>query len=164
MRLTVARATGRRLPPGTRSALVGLAERLRPARLQVQLVLGDDALLRRLNREFRARDRRTDVLSFRYEPGPGGAADGADAEVYVSVPQARRQARERGHGLASEIVLLVLHGLLHVQGHDHHTEPEARRMRRAERAQLARLASRRRGPALRPLLPAIPGGSTRKAR
>lgn len=164
MRLTVAASAGRRLPPGVRAALEDLAARVRPARLRVQLVLGDDAMLRRLNRDYRRRDRTTDVLSFRYDRVPGAAPGDADAEVYVSVPQARRQARERGHGLGSELVLLVLHGLLHVQGHDHHTGPEARRMRRAETAQLAWLARRRPRLALRPLLPPAGGAPSRRAR
>jgi probable rRNA maturation factor len=107
-------------------------------------VLGGDALLRRLNREFRRRDEPTDVLSFRYDDAPGGAL--ADAEIYVSLPRAAAQARERGHGPAREVVLLVLHGLLHLQGHDHHTTADARRMRAAEAAALRWLG--RRWPAL----------------
>jgi probable rRNA maturation factor len=162
--LTIAAPAGRRLPPGVRGVLEDLAARVRPAGLRVQLVLGDDTMLRRLNRDFRRRDRTTDVLSFRYDGVPGAAPGDVDAEVYVSVPQAGRQARERGHGLGSELVLLVLHGLLHVQGHDHHTASEARRMRRAEMVQLAWLARRRPRLALQPLLPRAEGTPSRRAR
>jgi probable rRNA maturation factor len=140
VKLRLASLSGRRAPRGSRAPLVALAHRLRPADLVVQLVLGDDALLRDLNRAWRGRDRPTDVLSFRYERRPARA--GADAEVYVSLERAAVQAQERGHGVAAEVVLLVLHGLLHVQGHDHERPAEARRMRGAERAALQWLAGR----------------------
>ena len=132
MQLSLARLPGTRTPPGTTPILAALARRLAPSRLQVQLVLADDARLRRLNREFRRRDRATDVLSFLYDQVPDPAAGGPHAELYVSMQRARAQARARGHGLAAELVLLVLHGLLHLQGHDHERPGDARRMGAAE--------------------------------
>jgi probable rRNA maturation factor len=132
LQLTIVHAGAGRLPRGTRAPLVALAAHLPPARGRVQLVLGGDALLRRLNRTFRRRDQATDVLSFTYESTPGGAP--AEAEIYVSLPRAAAQARTRGHALGREVVLLVLHGLLHLQGHDHHTAADARRMHAAEAA------------------------------
>lgn len=132
-------------PRGVRATVTALAARLAPRQLRVQLVLADNALLRRLNREFRGKNRATDVLSFRYdeprlERGGGRAAravdDSVDAELYISLERARQQAAERGIPLGREVVLLALHGLLHLQGHDHHEPGEARRMQEAERAQL----------------------------
>jgi len=154
MQAVLVRAPGCRLPPGTRAPVVALAGRLAPSRLRVHVIVGRDALLRRLNGEFRGRDRATDVLSFRYERAPGRAAGDPDAEIYVSIERAAIQARERRHGLGSEFVLLVLHGLLHIQGHDHHRPDEARRMRAAERTQLRWLAQRWPRLAMRPLVPA----------
>lgn len=154
MRALVLRAPGCRLPPGTRAPVVALAERLAPSWLRVHVIAGGDGLLRRLNAEFRGRDRATDVLSFRYEHAPGRAPDDPDAEIYVSLERAAIQARERRHGLGAEFVLLVLHGLLHIQGHDHHRPGEARRMHAAERAELRWLARRWPRLAMRPLVPA----------
>jgi probable rRNA maturation factor len=160
VRLEFACAPGCRPPSGTREPLVALAGRLAPARLVVQVVVARDGLLRRLNREFGRRDRATDVLSFLYADavrrrpdgrGPESAAPGA--EVYVSLERTAAQARERGHTRAREFVLLVLHGLLHLQGHDHHTPPQARRMRAAEVRALRWLARRWPGIAGLPLLP-----------
>jgi probable rRNA maturation factor len=154
MHLTFVRAPGCRLPSGTREPLAALAARLEPAALAVHVVVGGDRLLARLNREFRARDRATDVLSFRYESRPGKSPQDPDAEVYVSLQRAAAQARQRGHGLAAEFLLLVLHGLLHVQGHDHEAPHQARRMRAAERDQLRWLARRWPRLTLQPLLTA----------
>lgn len=160
MRLSITCIDGVRLPPRARPALQSVAARLRPAWLQVQLVLADDPLLRRLNRRYRGRNRPTDVLSFRYEQQPprGDDRDEIHAEIYVSIERARLQARQRGHGLAREVVLLVLHGLLHLQGHDHHTVQQARRMRAAERPHLRWLQQRWGGAPIEPLVhPAAAG-------
>jgi probable rRNA maturation factor len=133
---------GIRMPAGTREIVERLARRMPPAALSVQLVVADDRLLRRLNREFRGKDRPTDVLSFRYDARAPGqpALDDPGAEVYVSIQRVQIQARQRGATTAREFVQLVLHGLLHLQGHDHHRAADARRMRAAERTQLRWMA------------------------
>ena len=58
-------------------------------------------------------------------------------EVIVSVDRARAQARERDLPLREEVARLVIHGLLHLAGHDHQRPPERRRMRAREEAWLA---------------------------
>ena len=86
------------------------------------LVTGDSHL-RRLNRDFLGRDYPTDVLSF-----PVGQAsrpvlgEMALGEIAISAARARRQAQEFGHALEEEIRILMLHGLLHLQGMDHETD------------------------------------------
>ena len=158
MHLSLVRLPGIRTPPRVRRTLVALARRLTPADLRVHLVLADDALLRQLNRRYRQRDRSTDVLSFLYDvPRPGARRrqplDGTPhAELYVSMARARAQARERGHGLGCELVLLALHGMLHLQGHDHERPAAARRMRAAEVPQLRWLGRQPGWPRLRPLV------------
>ena len=102
--------------PRLRRVLGGAARSLR-ARGEVVLVFAGDGLLRRLNREYRGRDRATDVLSV---PGPGGEEGLGD--VVISVPAAARNARGRGHGVPRELDILALHGFLHVLGHDHETD------------------------------------------
>lgn len=75
--------------------------------------------MRRLNREFRGKDRPTDVLSFPGEETVEGAHLG---DLAVSVPAARRQAMERGHSVERELEALLLHGVLHCLGYDHETD------------------------------------------
>jgi len=98
--------------------------------LDVTIVFSDDATLRRLNRQYRRLDRTTDVLSFNIPGLP--ALTHAAGELYISVPQARRQARRYRQSLAAELERLVVHGVLHLLGHDHKKPREATRMRRAE--------------------------------
>jgi probable rRNA maturation factor len=84
---------------------------------EVSVVLAGDGLLRRLNRDYRGRDRPTDVLSF---PGDGGEEGLGD--VVISVPTAARNARRLGHSVPRELDILALHGFLHVLGYDHETD------------------------------------------
>jgi probable rRNA maturation factor len=94
--------------------------------------------MRRLNRDWRGKDRPTDVLSFAQREGAGGAPRGLLGDVVISVDTARRQAAERAAPLAHELDRLLIHGVLHLLGYDHeHSAAEARRMQRRER-QLAR--------------------------
>jgi probable rRNA maturation factor len=103
-------------PSRLRRVLSGAGEALR-VRGEMSLVLGGDRLLRRLNRDYRGKDRPTDVLSF---PGDGGEAGLGD--VVISVETAGRNARRLGRSLLQELDVLALHGLLHVLGHDHETD------------------------------------------
>lgn len=141
MRATICGAGGLRAPRGSAAPIAAAARALRPADLRVHVVVAGDGLLRDLNRRFRRRDRATDVLSFRYEPRTGRDR-GPDAEIYVSLERAAEQAAEHARTLAQEVVLLVLHGLLHVQGHDHHAAADRDRMHAAEKAALRRLGRR----------------------
>jgi probable rRNA maturation factor len=112
---------------------------------QVSLLLTDDAAVRDLNRKYRGLDEVTDVLSFSAEfPGHWEGPDEPQVnaqneeevsdnfpfilppdqvpplgEVIVSCPQAQRQASEKGHALKQELALLMVHGVLHLVGHDH---------------------------------------------
>ncbi len=90
-----------------------------PAADSLSVRFAGDRAMRDLNRRFRGRDRTTDVLSF-----PGGATREGEhlGDIAVSVPQARRQAAERGHPVARELRTLLLHGLLHCLGHDHEAD------------------------------------------
>jgi probable rRNA maturation factor len=90
---------------------------------------------RRLNREFRGKDHATNVLSFSY--GGRGVPDG---DVVICAPVVAREARAQGKALDAHHAHLLVHGLLHLQGHDHEkSAAEARRMEARERAILARL-------------------------
>ena len=108
-----------------------LLRRSRLKNTDVVLVFAGDAAVRTLNRTFRKKDKTTDVLSFPMEGrGDGGRRHLGD--IVVSVPQARRQAAELGHGLEAELVYLTIHGFIHLLGFDHfrgHEEEEARILR-----------------------------------
>jgi probable rRNA maturation factor len=102
---------------------------------ELSVVLVSDRLIRRLNREWRGKDRATDVLSFAQQEGGGVVPATLLGDVVISVATAKRQAKERGEPLAVEGERLLIHGLLHLLGYDHErSAPEARRMQRRERA------------------------------
>jgi probable rRNA maturation factor len=92
---------------------------LQAAEGAVTVVLSDDAQLRELNREYLGIDASTDVLSFPAAETDPETGDAYLGDVIISVPQAEVQARAAGHPLESEIQLLVVHGVLHLLGHDH---------------------------------------------
>jgi probable rRNA maturation factor len=87
----------------------------------VGIALVSDAAMRRLNRDYRRLDYTTDVLSFPADgrPGPGFVPLG---DLAIALGVARRQAREHGHALRTELRVLALHGLLHLLGYDHDTD------------------------------------------
>ena len=120
-----------RLPAGlTRRNLKAFAARLErevTAGRSFTCLLADDAELLRLNRQFLEHDYPTDVLSF----PSGGSPDEPLGELAISLDRASAQARELGHGLETEVEILLLHGVLHLLGMDH--QKDRGRMARAER-------------------------------
>ncbi|GAC1559784.1 MAG: hypothetical protein NVS2B9_21180 [Myxococcales bacterium] len=108
---------------------------------EISLALVSDRAIRALNRDWRGKDRPTDVLSFpQEEPRARGsrAAPGPIGDVVISLQTALRQAEQGGWSLARELRRLLAHGLLHCLGHDHGTRAQALRMARAERRLLGR--------------------------
>ena len=101
-----------------------VSERVAGGRRFCCLLTSDDKL-RRLNREFRAFDEPTDVLSF-----PSASPAGALGDLAISIDRAKEQADSYGHALGAEVQILLLHGVLHLLGHDH--EIDRGKMRRLE--------------------------------
>jgi len=97
------------------------------------IVLADDAAVQRLNARHRARNKPTNVLTF--EP----AAPGLPGEIVLALGTVRREARAAGRRISDHLAHLVVHGMLHLQGHDHALAGPARRMEMAESRALARL-------------------------
>ncbi len=109
---------------------------------EVGIIIAEDSYLHRLNKEHRAIDSTTDVLSFCYrdqaeEEQPGGA-EFPLGDIYISQDRALEQAEAAGHDLEQELLILVLHGMLHLLGYDHGKKEEAKLMREKEKDLLAR--------------------------
>lgn len=121
--VTIASPDGGDLP--TRGLATWLAN-CAPARARgdVTIALVSDGRMRSLNRTFRGKDYATDVLSF-----PTGQS-GDLGDIVIATGVAARQADEAGHGVATELRILALHGLLHLLGYDHASD--AGQMARAE--------------------------------
>lgn len=105
------------------------------------LHLVTDSAMIRLNAGYRNKHTTTDVLSFSYlEDGAPVFAHEAAGEIYISLPQAKRQARLQGHTLADELKVLTVHGVLHLMGYDHEAGvAEANKMHTHEKRILAAL-------------------------
>lgn len=129
-----------------RVTLAHAAPRLGEA--EVSLLLADDKDLAALNRDFRGQKGPTNVLSF---PGDGAEAlaaalDGKVAkeayflgDIAIGLGVLRREAKAEGKTLAAHFTHLVVHGMLHLLGYDHHDALEAARMENLEIAILGRL-------------------------
>ncbi|HEV2363072.1 MAG TPA: rRNA maturation RNase YbeY [Caulobacteraceae bacterium] len=111
---------------------------LEPAR-SLAILLTDDAQLQELNRRFRGVDRATNVLAFRQTAPTGPEADRL-GDVAVAFGVCAREAGEQGKTLADHLSHLVIHGVLHLAGHDHDRPRQASRMEAIETDLLARLA------------------------
>ncbi len=141
------RCSVRRIPL-RRAGIERLAQRILgatgEAQADVSLSFIGDASMRRLNRQYRRKDATTDVLAFpmrqirpRFTPHASRFMSSMLGDVVISLPQAARQARERGLPLHHELATLLIHGILHLLGYDHERNSrEAQRMQRKERAVL----------------------------
>jgi probable rRNA maturation factor len=101
------------------------------ANVTLRIVAATEA--RRLNRQFRGKDYATNVLTFAYGDKP------LEGDIVICAPVVAREAREQGKPTAAHYAHLVVHGLLHLQGHDHERDADARRMEDRERRILAKL-------------------------
>ena len=105
---------------------------------EVSLVITDDAGIRQLNQRWRGKDASTDVLSFPQFDPPVPRSAPCLGDVVISLETAVRQARDAGHGLSDEMIILLVHGLLHLLGCDHMESGEREQMDVLERAWLRR--------------------------
>lgn len=103
-------------------------------RAELSLALVDDRTMGELNAAHRGKTGPTDVLSFSLLEGAHSAHRGALlGDVVIDVDQAARQARRARRTLDEELAKLLIHGVLHLVGHDHQQDADARRMRAEER-------------------------------
>ena len=99
-----------------------------PANSEFTIVITGDEQVRKLNREYRKIDDTTDVLSFPSEEKDPETGAGYLGDIIISHPRASRQAAKAGHSSQEEICLLVIHGTLHLAGHDHANKEQQKAM------------------------------------
>lgn len=124
-----------------KAALAVLEFTQQSTEVDLSLVFSDDLQLQQLNREFLGFDAPTDVLSFPahfIDPDSGRAYLG---DVLISVPRAAEQARLNQKSLQSELLLLTVHGILHLLGYDHAEKEQQEQMWKIQDEILSRLES-----------------------
>jgi len=122
-----------------KAAGAALRHQSAPENADLSIVLSDDAQLRGLNRDYLGMDAPTDVLSFpadQTDPETGSRYLG---DILISVQRAGQQAAEARHPVEAEVQLLVVHGILHLLGHDHADADEKARMWKAQAEILSKL-------------------------
>jgi probable rRNA maturation factor len=122
-----------------RAAHAALEQQSQSLDSELSIILTSDARLHELNLNYLGVDAPTDVLSFpasETDPETGTRYIG---DILISVPRAQTQAEAAGHPLESEVQLLVVHGVLHLLGHDHAEAEEKARMWKAQAEILERL-------------------------
>jgi probable rRNA maturation factor len=122
-----------------RAAKTALEHESKSLHSDLSVILTDDARLHELNLNYLGVDAPTDVLSFpasETDPETGAPYIG---DILISIPRAQSQADAAGHSLESEVQLLVVHGVLHLMGHDHAEVEEKARMWKAQAEILERL-------------------------
>lgn len=129
--------------PGWRSALPDADALLRKAAgatwqvagegsAELSILLSDDAEIRRLNREYRDKDRPTNVLSFPADDVGGPGRPRLLGDVVLSLGTLRRESSEQSIPLEDHLCHLAVHGILHLLGHDHETDFQAESMEALE--------------------------------
>jgi probable rRNA maturation factor len=108
---------------------------------EISIVFTDDVHIRALNREWRQKDKATNVLSFPAMPvRPGVALPPVLGDIVLAAETIRREAGLEDKPFEHHLIHLMVHGFLHIVGYDHETDAEAEEMEEAERRILARLA------------------------
>ena len=103
-----------------------------PSRTEVSVVIVTDDTIQQLNAQWRSKDKPTDVLSWP-QSEPGEPLSAFLGDVVISRDTAERQARARGWELEDELALLLVHGILHLLGHEDDTEAGSEKMKEVER-------------------------------
>ena len=108
---------------------------------ELSIVFSDDAHIRTLNAEWRGKDKPTNVLSFpAFSFAKGDTLPPMLGDIVLAAETVAREAALEDKPIVNHITHLVIHGLLHLLGHDHETDAEAEEMEAIERRALARLA------------------------
>ena len=104
---------------------------------EISILLLDNSQIRDLNREYRKKDKPTDVLSF---PMRDESSDNVQpqllGDIVISVETAEKQARQRNHSLYRELCFLLIHGTLHLLGYDHETSKKVEKQMQKKEAEI----------------------------
>ena len=122
-----------------RAVLAALQHQRESPKVNVSIVLTDNRRLRKLNRDYLGIDAPTDVLSFpasELDPETGARYIG---DILISIPYAAKGAKKAGNSLEAELQLLIVHGVLHLLGHDHAKPREKAKMWKAQHEILTQL-------------------------
>lgn len=113
------KGAGRNYPTGElKKITAAILKALERSQAELSIALVGDKEMRPLNAKYRKKNKTTDVLSFPADH-PATAKRVLLGDVIISVEHARRQAKERNHSLKREMVILLIHGILHLLGYDH---------------------------------------------
>jgi len=92
---------------------------------ELSILLTDDKKIRKLNKQYRNKNMSTDVLSFSQSEGEeNGLEHNLLGDIVISITTAMRQSSEHNLSINEEIVLLLIHGILHLLGFDHERSDE----------------------------------------
>ncbi|MFK7894303.1 MAG: rRNA maturation RNase YbeY [Myxococcota bacterium] len=120
--------------PSLRRRARAILKAIGESRSELSIALVDDVEIKALNGEWRNKPRPTDVLSFSLVEGDHADwRGGMLGDVVISVETAAEQAKERHRSLDETVARLLVHGVLHLIGHDHEEDDEARVMAAEER-------------------------------
>lgn len=97
-------------------------ERLKPGDIEIGLRVTEASEVRQLNKKYAGKDEETDVLSFNYAESSPVIKKAGD--IVISYQHTVNQAKQAGTSRATELALLMMHGILHILGHDHQTESQ----------------------------------------
>lgn len=108
--------------------------------VEVSVTIVDNEEIRQINRDYRGKDYATDVISFamrdvieedplsQMDMAPLQAFDSMLGDLIISIDKVKSQAKEYGHSQRRELAFLVVHGFLHLNGYDHHSQAEEEEM------------------------------------
>ncbi|MBV8095845.1 MAG: rRNA maturation RNase YbeY [Acetobacteraceae bacterium] len=131
--VTIAEPKWRRLVPKAEAIAASAGRVARPAGVQLSVVLSSDRIVQQLNAAHRGRNKPTNVLTYE-PPGPG-----LPGEIVLALGTVVREAQAEGRRPGAHLAHLVVHGALHLAGHEHSRPSDARRMEMAEARLLHRL-------------------------
>ena len=95
---------------------------------ELSVAIVGDSEMQKLNRDYREKDKTTDVLSFTYEKSP------LNGEIILCLPQIKRQAKENQNTWEDELIVMLIHGILHLCGYDHKKDKVTReKMKKKEK-------------------------------
>jgi probable rRNA maturation factor len=131
LQLNISAPVGRSFVPLLHRLIPRAAALLKSPLRELSIIFLNDAAMADLHGQFMADPTTTDVMTFPIELERSGER-AVSGEVYVCIPEARRQAKARGTPVEREVLLYALHGVLHLCGFDDRTEQDYRRMHRRE--------------------------------